>query len=225
MPNRCARFATDWHAVWANWLHLGIGPSPKSHLVLCNQRSTGCALPELFYTALARFREQQGAGYAQRKFPLSQQVAVVDSTVIFAVPVDVSLALSPNKAPEVKAHVPAGSRRSICRATVLITPARVPDVRIAHSLALPEGSIVAMDRGYVDFRLFARWTEAGSSRHPAAPSMVSKVVSPICARTTAPSAPTDHSLQQRVGATPRFKLLLPPHRRLNEEHSDRRSAP
>jgi hypothetical protein len=44
---------------------------------------------------------------------------------------------------------------------VLITPARIPDVRVAHSLALPKGSIVTMDRGYVDFRLFARWTEAG----------------------------------------------------------------
>jgi hypothetical protein len=44
---------------------------------------------------------------------------------------------------------------------VLITPARVPDVRVAHALALPKGSIVTMDRGYVDFRLFARWTEAG----------------------------------------------------------------
>jgi hypothetical protein len=42
---------------------------------------------------------------------------------------------------------------------VLITEARCSDVRVAQSLDLNPGSIVAMDRGYNDYSLFARWTD------------------------------------------------------------------
>ena len=44
---------------------------------------------------------------------------------------------------------------------VLLTAARASDVRMAHHFDLPPGSIVAVDRGYNDFRLFARWIAAG----------------------------------------------------------------
>ena len=44
---------------------------------------------------------------------------------------------------------------------VLLTAARASDVRMAHQFDLPPGSIVAVDRGYNDFRLFTRWIEAG----------------------------------------------------------------
>lgn len=43
----------------------------------------------------------------------------------------------------------------------MITQGRTCDVRMAYSFTLPKGSIVAVDRGYVDFRLFARWTNDG----------------------------------------------------------------
>jgi len=42
---------------------------------------------------------------------------------------------------------------------VLITEARRSDVKLADSFPLNPGSIVAMDRGYNDYSLFARWTE------------------------------------------------------------------
>ena len=35
------------------------------------------------------------------------------------------------------------------------------DVTIARKISLPPGSIVAMDRGYNDYKLFASWTENG----------------------------------------------------------------
>ena len=44
---------------------------------------------------------------------------------------------------------------------VLITEAKKSDVRIAQSLDLNAGSIVAMDRGYNDYALFGKWTERG----------------------------------------------------------------
>jgi len=44
---------------------------------------------------------------------------------------------------------------------VLMTEARRHDVKAARTINLPPGSIVAMDRAYNDFRLFAKWTAAG----------------------------------------------------------------
>jgi hypothetical protein len=42
-----------------------------------------------------------------------------------------------------------------------ITEGKVADLVVARQLELPAGSIVAMDRGYNDFKLFSRWTEDG----------------------------------------------------------------
>jgi len=44
---------------------------------------------------------------------------------------------------------------------VLITEAKKSDVRMAQSLNLNAGSIVAMDRGYNDYALFGKWTDRG----------------------------------------------------------------
>jgi hypothetical protein len=44
---------------------------------------------------------------------------------------------------------------------VHITEAREHDIKAARTLSLPKGSIVAMDRGYVDYALFYRWTQEG----------------------------------------------------------------
>jgi hypothetical protein len=43
----------------------------------------------------------------------------------------------------------------------LITDGKTHDVKAARLLDFAPGTIVAMDRGYVDYRLFARWTETG----------------------------------------------------------------
>ena len=42
---------------------------------------------------------------------------------------------------------------------VLITEAKKSDVRMAQSLDLNPGSIVAVDRGYNDYALFGKWTD------------------------------------------------------------------
>ena len=48
-----------------------------------------------------------------------------------------------------------------CRAYVLLTEAKRSDVKLADSFRLNPGSIVAMDRGYIDYALFGRWSMAG----------------------------------------------------------------
>jgi len=46
-------------------------------------------------------------------------------------------------------------------AYVLLTDAKRSDVKLADSFHLNPGSIVAIDRGYIDYALFARWSMAG----------------------------------------------------------------
>jgi hypothetical protein len=43
----------------------------------------------------------------------------------------------------------------------VITDGKTPDVSVARYFTLPIGSIVAVDRGYYDFELFARWNNSG----------------------------------------------------------------
>jgi IS4 transposase len=42
-----------------------------------------------------------------------------------------------------------------------VTEGKVGDVKVAQTLDFPRGSIVALDRGYTDYRLYARWTREG----------------------------------------------------------------
>ena len=42
-----------------------------------------------------------------------------------------------------------------------ITEGKVHEIKIAREVSLPRGSIVVIDRGYVDYKLFGRWTEEG----------------------------------------------------------------
>lgn len=42
----------------------------------------------------------------------------------------------------------------------LITDGKVHDVRAAHQMGFASGTIVVDDRGYNDYRLFAKWTDA-----------------------------------------------------------------
>src|SRR3982751_825887 len=43
----------------------------------------------------------------------------------------------------------------------IITDGSVADVKVAHRIDFAAGTIVVDDRGYVDYRLFAKWTEQG----------------------------------------------------------------
>jgi hypothetical protein len=142
-------------------VHLGIPKAPnKSTLSYANEHRPAALYQELFYTALARFREQQQRGARKPQFRFKNKLLSLDSTTI-------SLCLSlftwakfrPTKG-GVKAHVLLDHDDYMPR-YVLLTPARASDVRMAHRFDLPPGSIVAVDRGYNDFRLFARWIAGG----------------------------------------------------------------
>ena len=142
-------------------VHLGIAKAPnKSRLSYANEHRPAALYEELFYTVLARFRTQQQLGVRKRTFQFKNKLLSLDSTTI-----SLCLSLFPwakfrRTKGGVKAHVLLDHDDYLPR-YVLLTPARASDVRMAHHFDLPPGSIVAIDRGYNDFRLFARWIAGG----------------------------------------------------------------
>jgi len=142
-------------------VHLGIARAPRrSTLSYANQHRPAALFEDLFWTALARFRQQQALGERNHKFRFKNKLLSLDSTTI-----SLCLALFPwakfrRAKGGVKAHVLL-DHDDYLPAYVLLTEAKRSDVKLADSFALNPGSIVAIDRGYTDYALFGRWTRAG----------------------------------------------------------------
>lgn len=140
-------------------VHLGILNAPnKSTLSYANEHRPAALYEDLFYTVLNRFREQQGLGARKSKFRFKNKLLSLDSTTI-----SLCLQLFPwakfrRAKGGVKAHVLL-DHDDYLPSYVLITEAKKSDVRIAQSLDLNAGSIVAIDRGYNDYALFGKWTD------------------------------------------------------------------
>lgn len=142
-------------------VHLGITRSPnKSTLSYANQKRPAALFEDLFWTALDRFRSTQLLGARQHRFRFKNKLLSLDSTTI-------SLCLSLFPWAEfktvkggIKTHVLLDHEDYLPR-YVLITKAKQPDVKVAHLLSLNPGSIVVMDLGYIDYELFAKWSNSG----------------------------------------------------------------
>jgi hypothetical protein len=140
-------------------VHLGIANAPnKSTLSYANEHRPAALFEDLFYTSLNRFREQQGMGARKARFRFKNKLLSLDSTTI-----SLCLDLFPwakfrRAKGGVKAHVLL-DHDDYLPSYVLITEAKQSDVRMAQSLELNAGSIVAVDRGYNDYALFGKWTD------------------------------------------------------------------
>ncbi len=118
----------------------------------------------MFFTALARFREQQGLGTRTHKFRFKNKLLSLDSTTISLCLTLFRWAKFRRAKGGVKAHVLL-DRGDYLPAYVLLTEAKRSDVKLADSLMLNPGSIVAIDRGYIDYALFGRWSPAWIRNH------------------------------------------------------------
>ena len=64
-------------------VHLGIGKAPnKSTLSYANQHRPAKLYEDLFYTALKRFRDEEGLGPRKQKFRFKNKLLSLDSTTI-----------------------------------------------------------------------------------------------------------------------------------------------
>ena len=140
-------------------VHLGIDVAPsKSTLSYANKHRPAKLYEELFYTALARFRDEKGLGQRKQKFHFKNKLLSLDSTTISLCLEMFPWAKFRQAKGGVKAHVLL-DHDDYLPSYVLITEARCSDVKLADSFPLNPGSIVAMDRGYSDYALYGRWTE------------------------------------------------------------------
>jgi len=142
-------------------VHVGIARAPcRSTLSYANEHRPAALFEDLFSTALARFRNQQGLGPRHHKFRFKNKLLSLDSTTISLCLTMFPWAKFRRAQGGVKAHVLL-DHDAYLPAYVLLTEAKRSDVKLADSFRLNPGSIVAMDRGYIDYALFGRWSMAG----------------------------------------------------------------
>lgn len=139
--------------------HLGLCTAPaRSTLSYANAHRPQELFERLFYEQLGLL---QGASPGKSgKFRFKSKLFSLDATVI-----DLCLGLFPWAAfrqtkGAVKLHLLL-DHDGYLPTFAHITEGKVHEVNIAHSLSLPKGSIVAVDRGYIDFALFEKWEQEG----------------------------------------------------------------
>lgn len=141
--------------------HVGIEKAPnKSTLSYANANRPAELYRDLFYELLRIFRNNRMLGDGRHDFRFKNKLLTLDSTVI-----SLCLSLFPwaefrRAKGGVKLHVLLDNADYMPR-FVHITPAARHDVNAARMLDLKPGTIVAMDRGYNDYTLFAEWTRKG----------------------------------------------------------------
>lgn len=143
--------------------HLGISEAPsKSGLAYANRKRPAELFQQLFWQTLERFRSQSMLGPSQKPFRFKNKLLTLDSTTI-----SLCLSLFPwaqfkKVKGGVKAHVLLDHDDYMPR-FVHFTGAFHSDVQAAHLVPVQRGSIVVMDRAYIDYDLWAKWITQGMS--------------------------------------------------------------
>jgi len=141
--------------------HLGIYKAPnKSTLPYANGHRPAALYQDVFWAAMGRFRNQSRFGQRKAKFRFKNKLLSLDATTV-----SLCLSLFPwaefrRAKGGVKVHVML-DHDDYMPTYVHITDAKVHEVNVARLLKLNPGSIVALDRAYLDFVLLGRWTYQG----------------------------------------------------------------
>ena len=138
--------------------HLGIDEAPKrSSLAYANEHRSWELYQKLFFLLLQRCRQ---AGPFKKKFRFKNKLVSLDSTVIDLCVSLFDWAKFRRTKGAIKLHLVLdhdGYLPCFC----VMTEGKVHDVKVAQSLSLEPGTVVVDDRGYNDYRLFAKWIEEG----------------------------------------------------------------
>jgi hypothetical protein len=140
-------------------VHLGVERMPnKSTLSYANAKRPAELYEDLFWNMLNRFRSSGQLPGRRYRFRFKNKLFSLDSTII-----SLCLNLFPwasfrRAKGGVKVHLLL-DHADYMPAFAAISDAKKHDVKVAKSLRFNPGSIVAMDRAYNDYQLFAAWTE------------------------------------------------------------------
>jgi len=138
-------------------VHLGVAAAPvRSTLSYANVHRPAALFEDVFYGLHSRCH----AVAPRHKFRFKNPLLSLDATVIDVCASMFDWARYRRTKGAVKLHLLL-DHDGYLPVFAQITEGAVADVRIAQELLLPPGSIVALDRGYNDYHLFERWTQAG----------------------------------------------------------------
>ena len=142
-------------------IHLGISEAPnKSSLSYANRRRPAGLFEQLFWKTLHRFRSESMFGTSSKPFRFKNKLLSLDSTTI-----SLCLSLFPwaqfkKTKGGIKAHVLL-DHDDYMPQFVHFTGAFHSDVQVAHRVPTQRGSIIVMDRAYIDYQLWAKWHTQG----------------------------------------------------------------
>jgi len=138
--------------------HLGIQDAPKrSTLSYANEHRPWQLYEKLFYHLLGRCQQLE---FGKRKFRFKNRLFSLDATVIKLCASLFDWAKYRQTKGAVKLHLLL-DHEGYLPVFACITTGKIHEVRIAQTLSFPAGSIVAVDRGYLDYELFWSWTQGG----------------------------------------------------------------
>lgn len=137
--------------------HIGLKQAPcRSTLSYANEHRPWQLFESVFYDLLGQ--AEVLANQQKRRFQFKNPLVSIDASTI-----DLCLSLYDwarfrRKKGAIKLHLML-NHQGCLPSWAWITDGKVHDVTVAQTLEFEPGTIVAMDRGYVDYDLFGRWTE------------------------------------------------------------------
>jgi hypothetical protein len=137
--------------------HLGLEEGPKrSTLSYANARRPWQLFEHLFYDQLALAQSLA----PKKKLRFKNKLLSLDATIIDLCLSMFNWATFRQAKGAVKLHLLL-DHDGYLPVYAHLTEGNVHELVVAKSLNFPKGSVVVMDRGYIDYRQFARWTKAG----------------------------------------------------------------
>jgi hypothetical protein len=138
--------------------HLGVDRAPtRSTLAYANEHRPWQLYEKLFYQLLGRC---QGLEFGKRKFRFKNRLFSLDASLVRLCTSLFDWAKYRQTKGAVKLHLLL-DHEGYLPVFACITTGKIHEVRIARMLNFPAGSIVAVDRGYLDYELFWSWTQSG----------------------------------------------------------------
>ena len=139
--------------------HLGLREAPAKSTLAYANANRPWELYELLFAHLLELCRSESPG-KKAKFRFKNKLFSLDASVI-----DLCLSLFPwanfrQTKGAVKLHLLL-DHDGYLPVFAVVTEGNVHEVNVARQISLPKGSIIAIDRGYCDYALFARWTAQG----------------------------------------------------------------
>ena len=137
--------------------HLGLQEAPKrSTLSYANAHRSWQLYEKQFYRLLERCREVAPG----HKFRFKNKLLSMDASMIELCVTMFDWAKYKQTKGAVKLHLLL-DHEGYLPTFALLTEGKTHEVRVAREVQLAPGSIIAIDRGYLDLALFSRWTTEG----------------------------------------------------------------